>query len=397
MSASVMRSGFPDSQRQKMVRLGYVVRCLDGQRVPVDAKDREPGCIPYWGAGTIQDYVADYLFDEQLVLLGEDGAPFDDARRPVAHYSAGKIWVNNHMHVLQVQSTVDAKYLSYALNCVNYSEYLSGAIIPKLTQARMMSIKLPIPPLEQQARIVAFLDEETAKIDHLIAKQRELINLTNSRLQAWREHAFWGNGHGNPLECPPEGWEVLRNRHILEHVDGRSETGDEEMLSVSHLTGVTPRSMKNVTMFEAESTVGYKLVGQNELVINTMWAWMGALGVSRYEGIVSPAYDVYKFRDLDAVNPMYFDCMYHTAAYVQLMKANSRGIWESRLRLYPEIFLRLPSLVPPKETQDYLVDENYARTTEAEGLTTQGNKAIELLQERRAALVTAVVTGHIEV
>lgn len=169
------------------------------------------------------------------------------------------------------------------------------------------------------------------------------------------------------------------------------------MLSVSHLTGVTPRSMKNVTMFEAESTLGYRLVGQDELVINTMWAWMGALGVSRYEGIVSPAYDVYKFRDLDAVNPMYFDCMYRTAAYVQLMRANLRGIWQSRLRLYSEVFLRLPSLVPPKEVQDRLVNENCDRTTEAERLTTQGNKAIELLQERRSALITAAVTGHIEV
>ena len=261
----------------------------------------------------------------------------------------------------------------------------------------LKELPFPLLPLQQQKRIARYLDVETAKIDHLIAKQRQLVDLTNSRLQAWREHAFWGNGHGNPLECPPEGWELVRNRHVLEHVDGRSETGEEEMLSVSHLTGVTPRSMKNVTMFEAESTVGYRLVGQDELVINTMWAWMGALGVSRYEGIVSPAYDVYKFRDLDAVNPMYFDCVYRTAAYVQLMKANSRGIWESRLRLYPEVFLRLPSLVPPKETQDRLVNENCDRTTEAERLTTQGNKAIELLQERRSALITAAVTGHIEV
>ncbi|WP_049150178.1 restriction endonuclease subunit S [Corynebacterium propinquum] len=299
------------------------------------------------------------------------------------------------------QEAVTSRFLYWALQSDPFvseaTRWSNGVSYPAINADDLMRIKMPIPGHGMQERLARYLDVETAKIDHLIAKQRELINLTNSRLQAWREHAFWGNGHGNPLECPPEGWEVLRNRHILEHVDGRSETGDEEMLSVSHLTGVTPRSMKNVTMFEAESTVGYKLVGQNELVINTMWAWMGALGVSRYEGIVSPAYDVYKFRALDAVNPMYFDCMYRTAAYVQLMKANSRGIWESRLRLYPEIFLRLPSLVPPKETQDYLVDENCARTTEAEGLTTQGNKAIELLQERRSALITAAVTGHIEV
>ena len=265
---------------------------------------------------------------------------------------------------------------------------------------RWMLTDMPIlvPPENFQKRIAHFLDNETAKIDHLIAKQRELITLTESRLKLWRERAFWGEVQTeDPFLNPPTGWKVLRNRHLLEHVDARSETGDEEMLSVSHITGVTPRSMKNVNMFEAESTVGYKLVANNELVINTMWAWMGALGVSAYEGIVSPAYNVYRFRDLDAVNPMYFDCMYRTDAYVSLMKAHSRGIWESRLRLYPEVFLRLSSLVPPKDVQDRLVAENNERTTEAEKLITRCHKAIQLLQERRSALITAAVTGQIEV
>lgn len=398
MTKVIQRPGFPTSLSFPVVGLRHIVDCLDGQRIPVEAQYRLPGPIPYWGAGTIQDYVDKFIFNEPLILLGEDGAPFDDATRNVAHYSEGKIWVNNHMHVLRPREGVNARFLTYALNCVSYSEYLSGAIIPKLTQSQMMGIQVPFPGLEIQNAIATYLDEETAKIDHLIAKQRELIALTESRLKLWRERSFWGEAQTeDPFLSPPTGWKVLRNRHLLEHMDARSETGDEEMLSVSHITGVTPRSMKNVNMFEAESTVGYKLVAKNELVINTMWAWMGALGVSAYEGIVSPAYNVYRFRDLDAVNPMYFDCMYRTDAYVSLMKAHSRGIWESRLRLYPEVFLRLSSLVPPKDVQDRLVAENNERTIEAEKLITRCHKAIELLQERRSALITAAVTGQIEV
>lgn len=398
MTKVIQRPGFPTLLSFPVVGLRHIVDCLDGQRIPVEAQYRLPGPIPYWGAGTIQDYVDKFIFNEPLILLGEDGAPFDDATRNVAHYSEGKIWVNNHMHVLRPREGVNARFLTYALNCVSYSEYLSGAIIPKLTQSQMMGIQVPFPGLEIQNAIATYLDEETAKIDHLIAKQRELIALTESRLKLWRERSFWGEAQTeDPFLSPPTGWKVLRNRHLLEHMDARSETGDEEMLSVSHITGVTPRSMKNVNMFEAESTVGYKLVAKNELVINTMWAWMGALGVSAYEGIVSPAYNVYRFRDLDAVNPMYFDCMYRTDAYVSLMKAHSRGIWESRLRLYPEVFLRLSSLVPPKDVQDRLVAENNERTIEAEKLITRCHKAIELLQERRSALITAAVTGQIEV
>ena len=338
---------------------------------------------------------ATFTFDCEAIVTAGDGAVGE-----VFHHLTGKFLAHQRTYVLHEFRGVNVRYLYYYFS--SHFRFMCQDGSAKTTVdsvRRWMLTDMPVyvPPADEQHRIARYLDVETAKIDHLIAKQRQLVDLTNSRLQAWREHAFWGNGHGNPLECPPEGWELVRNRHVLEHVDGRSETGEEEMLSVSHLTGVTPRSMKNVTMFEAESTVGYRLVGQDELVINTMWAWMGALGVSRYAGIVSPAYDVYKFRDLDAVNPMYFDCMYRTAAYVQLMKANSRGIWESRLRLYPEVFLRLPSLVPSKEKQDRLVIENCDRTTEAEKLTTRGTRAIELLQERRSALITAAVTGQIEV
>lgn len=298
------------------------------------------------------------------------------------------------------KSKAFAPFIVYATNAFKSTleSAANGTTFQELSSRGIAESSIPLPDFVTQQQIVQYLDKETAKIDRLIAKQRELISLTETRLKLWRERSFWGEVQTeDPFLNPPAGWKVLRNRHLLEHMDARSETGDEEMLSVSHITGVTPRSMKNVNMFEAESTVGYRLVAKNELVINTMWAWMGALGVSAYEGIVSPAYNVYRFRDLDAVNPMYFDCMYRTDAYVSLMKAHSRGIWESRLRLYPEVFLRLSSLVPPKDVQDRLVAENNERTTEAEKLITRCHKAIELLQERRSALITAAVTGQIEV
>ncbi|MDO5025312.1 MAG: restriction endonuclease subunit S [Trueperella sp.] len=299
------------------------------------------------------------------------------------------------------QNEITSRYLYWAIQSDPFvaeaTRWSNGVSYPAINADDLMRIKLPVPSLDQQRRLATYLDVETAKIDHLIAKQRELIELTTSRLQLWREHAFWGGAVSDPFRNPPNGWVVRRNRHIFEHVDGRSKTGKEEMLSVSHITGVTPRSMKNVNMFEAESTVGYKLVAKNELVINTMWAWMGALGVSEYEGIVSPAYDVYRLRALNEDNPMFFDYLYRTRAYVSLMKANSRGIWESRLRLYPEVFLRLRSLVPSREKQDCIVSENKDRTIEAESLIVKCNQSIDLLQERRSALITSAVTGQIEV
>ena len=98
----------------------------------------------------------------------------------------------------------------------------------------------------------------------------------------------------------PEYWEVRPAKWYYREVDERSGTGEEELLSVSHLTGVTPRSEKNITMFKAESYVGHKLCREGDLVINTMWAWMAALGVARQTGIASPDYAVYRPTRLDA-------------------------------------------------------------------------------------------------
>lgn len=114
----------------------------------------------------------------------------------------------------------------------------------------------------------------------------------------------------------PRHWTTQRNKHIFREIDERSDTGEEELLSVSHLTGVTPRSEKNVTMFMAETLGGYKLCSPGDLVINTMWAWMGALGTSDYKGTVSPSYNVYRVRQNENFNAKYLDLLYRTPQHV---------------------------------------------------------------------------------
>jgi type I restriction enzyme S subunit len=92
----------------------------------------------------------------------------------------------------------------------------------------------------------------------------------------------------------PAAWEIHRAKYSFREADDRSEQGNEELLSVSHKTGVTPRSQKNITMFMAESYEGHKVCRPGDIVVNTMWAWMAAIGVSRHVGIVSPAYGIYR-------------------------------------------------------------------------------------------------------
>lgn len=157
------------------------------------------------------------------------------------------------------------------------------------------------------------------------------------------------------LGLMPAHWCHLRAKYLFREIDERSATGREELLSVSHLTGVTPRSQKTVTMFLAKSNVGHKICRPDDVIINTMWAWMGALGVARHTGIVSPAYGVYRPLAGSAVLPRYADHLLRTPAYAAEYQRCSTGVNSSRLRLYPEQFLKIEIVVPTHSEQMAIV------------------------------------------
>jgi len=179
----------------------------------------------------------------------------------------------------------------------------------------------------------------------------------------------------------PAHWDIDYARWLFTEVDHRSETGTEELLTVSHLTGVTPRSEKDVNMFMAKSLEGYKICKAGDLVINTLWAWMGAMGIAFQGGIVSPAYHVY--RSTEVYIPAYVDRLVRMKIFAQEVTRYSKGVWSSRLRLYPEGFFEVMIPVPPIEEQrqiiKYLTDE--ARRIDA--LQSKIVKAIDLLREPR--------------
>ena len=139
--------------------LGEVVDVLDKLRKPITKRDRKPGPYPYYGATGIVDTVADFIFDEPLVLVGEDGAKWD-AGEKTAFAISGKAWVNNHAHVLRPKrDLLDDNWLVQWLVFSDLSEFITGLTVPKLNQGRLREIPIPLPPLEEQKQIVAVLDE----------------------------------------------------------------------------------------------------------------------------------------------------------------------------------------------------------------------------------------------
>jgi type I restriction enzyme S subunit len=149
----------------------------------------------------------------------------------------------------------------------------------------------------------------------------------------------------------PEHWEVVRNKEIFTERSVLSSTGEETLLTVSHITGVTPRSEKNVNMFMAETMEGYKICYEGDLIINTMWAWMGALGTSNYFGICSPSYNVYLPKKGIPYYHKFFDYLFRTPNAIVEMTRNSKGIVSSRLRLYAKDFFQIKTVLPSFEEQ----------------------------------------------
>lgn len=188
----------------------------------------------------------------------------------------------------------------------------------------------------------------------------------------------------------PSHWSILRAKYVFREIDDRSMAGDEELLSVSHLTGVTPRSEKNVTMFMAEDYTGAKLCKDGDLVINTMWAWMGALGVSRTTGIVSPAYGVYRQLE-QRLHPRYMDWLFRTPMYVAEYTRRSTGVNSSRLRLYPDRFLDMPVVIPSLEDQDRIVAFLDQKAAEVDAAIAKKERLIGLLHEQLDIVINQLV------
>ena len=167
---------------------------LDSQRVPIKGSERSAGEYPYYGANGIQDYVDDYIFDDELVLLAEDGGNFGSKTRPIAYRVSGKCWVNNHAHVLKPKSMIDVDYLCYSLMFYDTNGLVNGATRQKLTQATMRKMKIPKITLEEQLKIV----EKLKKVQGVITKKRKQLEGLDILIKA-RFVEMFGDPVSNPF------------------------------------------------------------------------------------------------------------------------------------------------------------------------------------------------------
>ena len=204
-----------DTRQWKMVKLEDVCYILDNKRIPVTAENRIKGTYPYYGANGVQDYVSNFIFDDELVLLAEDGGNFGSKDKPIAYRISGKCWVNNHAHVLKPKSNIDVNYLCYSLMFYDVSGIINGATRQKLNQDAMRKMQIPLPLFEVQKQIADTLD----KANRLIELRKQQLEKLDLLIKSKFIDMF-----GDPV-TNPIGWEVEKLQDVcLKITDGTHQS-----------------------------------------------------------------------------------------------------------------------------------------------------------------------------
>ena len=188
------------------LRLKDVCEILDSLRVPVTASNREKGKYPYYGANGIQDYISDYIFDDELVLLAEDGGNFGSKEKPIAYRVSGKCWVNNHAHVLKPKQGLDVDYLCYSLMFYKVDGMVNGATRQKLTQTAMKEMKIPMRNMGKQLQIVDELNRTVNVKEH----RKQQLELLDELVKARFVEMF-----GDPVHNP-YGWNKTELKELAD-------------------------------------------------------------------------------------------------------------------------------------------------------------------------------------
>ncbi len=314
--------------------------------------------------------------------------------------------INQALLAIVLNSSIDGSFFKYALNA--WEPYIisesNGTTQFNLNANKVANLCFPMPNRLEQESIVRYLDTKCAQVDTLIANvQAQIEKLKAYKQSLITEVVTKGLDHTVPMKDSgvawigeiPAHWEINRGKVLFEESDARSADGSEELLTVSQYTGITPRSQKNVNMFEALTLEGYKLCDVGDIAANTMWLWAGAIGVSAYGGVISPSYNVYRQKAENFV-PSYLDCLLRAPMLVQEYASRSTGIRASRLRLYPKDFLDIMFPVPPVDEQQDIMSVLSEKFAAVDKLIAIKKSKIEKLEQYKKSLIYEYVTGKKE-
>lgn len=311
--------------------------------------------------------------------------------------------------VMQVGSKFNKRFLYYFYLNVDKDKRLRPlytGLRNTISKDNFFAFKAFVPPLPEQTAIAAFLDNKTAKIEGAITQKEKMIALLKERKQIIIQNAVTKGLDPNAkmkdsgvewIGEIPDVWEVKRLKFLLNELNIRSETGAEELLSLSKYSGVIPKSSLEERAGGAESLVGYKVVKENHLVINKMQAVNGLIAVAKISGITSPDYSIYFVKDESVLNINYLCQLILQPQYLAEFKRRVTGVMEGFIRLYTDDLYDVTISLPPIQEQTAIVAHIETQSTKIDKAIKLQEQQIEKLKELKSTLIDSAVTGKIKV
>lgn len=311
-------------------------------------------------------------------------------------------WLNQHIFKAVPNEKIVKGYflwlLKIAMDNMNNDDK-HGIVMQHVTIGLFNNYVVPLAPYTEQQAIADYLDETCSKIDEIIAEAKASINEYKKLKQSVIFEAVTKGLDKNVemKECSvnwldeiPSTWELIRLKYILTEINNRSETGTEQPLSVSQVMGVVPSYMISVANPTA-SYVGQKIVESNDIVFNKLKAHLGVFFMSKYHGLVSPDYAVY--RTNDKVIPKYLEYLFHTSACISELKKYISGVAEGLMRLYTSDLFNIRICLPKVDEQIKIVEYVDNNVGLFDSLITEKESLINNLEAYKKSLIYEVVTG----
>lgn len=316
--------------------------------------------------------------------------------------------LNQHIFKVVPKRGAEKRYLYHLIkaHAPRWAEDDAHGSTMKHIKKDALSNKVWIPDIETQKEIAGFLDRETARIDALIEKKRKLVLAMEEKKKAFATEATTrGLEPGTPMQATdigiisetPAHWEVMRVARVFREV---AEKGIEGLpvLSVSINWGISSKELadedRQRIVNQIADKTAYKRIRPNDLVYNMMRAWQGGFGVSRVEGLVSPAYVI--ARPHREIHAAYYEHLLRTPMWIEEFRRASKGIADFRQRLYWEHFRLVPILVPPLHEQEQIAAAIAANNARLDRVAKKVSESVDRLTELRTSLITAAVTGQID-
>ena len=365
-----------------MAKLGDVCEILDSKRIPITASNRKSGIYPYYGANGIQDYVDDYIFDDELVLLAEDGGYFGSTDKPIAYRVSGKCWVNNHAHVLKPQKCLDVDYLCYSLMFRDVSNIVNGATRQKLTQADMKEIEIPLLSLEEQLVIVKKLN----KVIELISLRKQQLSKLDELVKARFVEMF-----GEPTQNTM-GWPVCALSEYIQFLTSGSR-GWAQYFTDQGEYFITIKNVKNcrITLDDVQhvsppnnAEAKRTKVQEGDLLIS-ITADLGRTGVvtkeiAEYGGYINQHLTCIRLNQ-NALRPLYVAYYMESDAGKSQFQSKNQSAVKAGLNFNSINTLQL--MVPPVKMQDVFI----AFVEQTDKSKSEIQKSLEKLETLKKALM----------